>query len=170
MKYYAVGEYGTEGNRPHYHAIVFNCLPDTLVEAWQDKDDEIGFVHMGEVTTASIHYVTGYLIGGSTNNEAEPNFSIMSKGLGLSYLENPKIFNHFHENKTFEIMGEGGENLQLPRYYRKLVFDDRTLARIGKENQEKGKEEFLKKTTEQQIGNAKSKIKKSKKNKKNRKL
>ena len=25
LKYYAVGEYGSELNRPHYHAIVFNA-------------------------------------------------------------------------------------------------------------------------------------------------
>lgn len=33
IKYYAVGEYGTERKRPHYHAILFGHIPDLVDKA-----------------------------------------------------------------------------------------------------------------------------------------
>lgn len=32
--YYAVGEYGTKGARPHYHLIIFNSDPSSIIKAW----------------------------------------------------------------------------------------------------------------------------------------
>lgn len=66
LKYYAVGEYGTKTLRPHYHAIVFGCDNNTLVDQWHNTEssnkDVLGFVTCDTVTEASIHYVTGYVI------------------------------------------------------------------------------------------------------------
>lgn len=61
IRYYAVGEYGTKTQRPHYHLIIFNLdvygveLQKLMLETWQ-----YGQVHVGEVTPASIHYVTKF--------------------------------------------------------------------------------------------------------------
>lgn len=60
LRYYNVGEYGTETNRPHYHSIMFGLDKPTIAKLqtiW-----EKGFVHVGAVTPASIHYVTKYVI------------------------------------------------------------------------------------------------------------
>lgn len=60
LRYYAVGEYGTKTNRPHYHSIMFNLQPRTveaLPNIWN-----LGMVHVGDVNEASIHYVTKYVI------------------------------------------------------------------------------------------------------------
>lgn len=32
IRYYACGEYGSKNKRPHYHAILFNFIPDDLLE------------------------------------------------------------------------------------------------------------------------------------------
>ena len=59
IKYYAVGEYGERYNRPHYHAIVFNCDKgdaEIIRDTWRQ-----GFVHIGTVTDDSINYVCGYI-------------------------------------------------------------------------------------------------------------
>lgn len=58
LRYYAVGEYGTQTERPHYHIIIFNLsqeLSKRLVDIWL-----LGQCHVGDVSAASIHYVTKY--------------------------------------------------------------------------------------------------------------
>lgn len=58
LRYYSVGEYGTKTDRPHYHSIMFNMDRkglDKLRATWGH-----GNVHVGEVSVASIHYVTKF--------------------------------------------------------------------------------------------------------------
>ena len=50
IKYFAVGEYGTQTHRPHYHAIIFNVTdPELINKAWG-----LGHVHVGSVKDESI--------------------------------------------------------------------------------------------------------------------
>lgn len=58
--YFACGEYGEQFQRPHYHAIIFNLTKKTLSKlqhVWT-----AGHVHIGDANTASIHYVTNYML------------------------------------------------------------------------------------------------------------
>lgn len=80
IRYYAVGEYGTDTERPHYHALVFNLHPDL----W-DRIDSIwglGHVVVGDVTDKSIHYTTKYHVnydkGASKDKGRAPEFATMS--------------------------------------------------------------------------------------------
>lgn len=67
LKYYFVGEYGSETKRPHYHAILFN-LPwdrvDMIEKSWP-----FGFSSVGDVNDASINYVTKYVINRKDETE-----------------------------------------------------------------------------------------------------
>lgn len=81
IKYYAVGEYGGRTSRPHYHAIIFNAELDKIQPAW-----ELGQVHYGSVTGASIGYTLKYMSKKSRipmheNDDRQKEFSLMSKNL-----------------------------------------------------------------------------------------
>lgn len=58
LRFFAVGEYGDQTWRPHYHLIVFGRLSKELCEkAWP-----FGWVQFGTVTSGSCLYVTKYAI------------------------------------------------------------------------------------------------------------
>lgn len=82
LKYFLVGEYGGKTKRPHYHLILFNAVLDTVQPAW-----ELGSVHYGLVTGASVGYTLKYMMKPSKipmhkNDDRLKEFSLMSKGLG----------------------------------------------------------------------------------------
>lgn len=89
MRYYMVGEYGSDFMRPHYHAILFGVglnERDPLYKSWMDEDgEEIGFVSVSGVGPESARYVSGYVIKGWNRKDCEklkgrqPEFSIMSR-------------------------------------------------------------------------------------------
>jgi len=109
IRYFVVGEYGDEGGRPHYHAVIFglpSCwrgntkrnnrgLPDAsnccavcrMVQAsWP-----AGFVDVGTVTHQSAAYVSGYVTKKMTHrhhpwlNGRDPEFAQMSLKPGIGY-------------------------------------------------------------------------------------
>lgn len=151
IKYYSVGEYGDKTQRGHYHAIVFNADCDTLVSEWKTTPKQrifskpLGFVKIGTVTDASIHYVTGYImkdfkfvdkktgvkkrwkmdVDKSTGeirnwdiNELR-HFACMSKSLGKIYLKHATKFHKSHMTKT---TNWSGYDIVIPRYYSDKIF------------------------------------------------
>lgn len=146
IKYYSVGEYGSQTDRPHYHGIYFGLGVDQVevVKASWLPDCRI---KLGTVTYDSIQYVTGYIedkLYGEladefyTSRGREPPFSLMSRGLGL----------RFAEQWSDQIFSRGvtihGNNVGVPRYYKRklgfhkldsisasLVADDRVIRHYG---------------------------------------
>lgn len=120
IRYYTVGEYGTNTHRPHYHSIMFNLHRDTvakLSDIWGR-----GNVQAGSVNPASIHYVTKYVINrvGDYSQKQKP-FAQISQGLGRNYLDNAK----WHKDgslKTYVV--QDGMKMTIPRYYKDKLFDD----------------------------------------------
>lgn len=83
LKYYAAGEYGTQKYRPHYHIILFNANPDTILPAWK-----LGSIDIGTVSAASVGYTLKYMckpqrIPMYQGDDRQPEFSLMSKNWGL---------------------------------------------------------------------------------------
>ena len=120
IRYYAVGEY-TDQYRPHYHGIFFNVPRETsrIIDRIWDK----GFVKVGTVTDASIHYVTGYIMDKNKfwKGQERP-FSLMSRkpGIGNDYL---KKNGEFHKkNKQFYVINNGYKH-NIPRYYKDRIFN-----------------------------------------------
>lgn len=125
IKYYLVGEYGSQNKRPHYHAIIFNIIKtDYIVEAWQ-----LGSVHIGAVSGASIGYTCKYIdkparIPEHRNDDRQKEFSLMSKGMGENYLTPAMRRYHLADlNRNYVIL-DGGVKSSLPKYYRDKIFSD----------------------------------------------
>lgn len=128
LKYYCCGEYGSRNWRPHYHLLLFNFplsgqpLHDFVEDVWS-----LGEVHVGDVTPASIDYTLKYMCKPSRvplhrNDTRIPEFSLMSKGLGLSYLTSEVIEWHNANVERAYIVRPGGVKISIPRYYKNRIF------------------------------------------------
>ena len=153
LKYYAVGEYGGNLKRPHYHVILFNADLKLLFDKSQrlvldaygmdgkvcvnSLDWHDGHVTVGCVTGASVGYTLKYISkpykNFQLNDDRVKPFSLMSKGLGLSYLENPENWMWHHadlENRMY--MNVDGKKCTMPRYYKERLYSDEERKRISK--------------------------------------
>lgn len=135
IRYYAVGEYGTKTRRPHYHILLFNCPESIIRKAWKDKNGtDVGFVHVGRVTGASVAYVTKYIIQKADVPEGlNKPFVTMSRayGIGGHYLTDEMVQWH-RDNDANHAMLPGNEKTRLPRFYRdKIWFKPKDRERIS---------------------------------------
>lgn len=138
IRYYAVGEYGSQTKRPHYHLILFNVNPKTITEIkniWGK-----GMVDIGEVNDRSITYITKYVINYRNiyYGQRQKPFSTMSKqpGIGHNYLlDNSKWHT---DNKYFHAINSSGTKIGLPDYYKNKLF-----SKIEKENHKLKNEQKL---------------------------
>lgn len=125
IKYYFAGEYGSRTARPHYHAIIFNADVNNFTTAWN-----LGHVHIGTVSEASIGYCLKYISKGRTvprhsRDDRQSEFSLMSKGLGAAYLTAAKLRWHKFDvvNRVYAVI-EDGKKVSLPRYYKDRIYTD----------------------------------------------
>lgn len=125
LKYYAVGEYGTNSKRPHYHAIIFNCPdPKHYVTAWG-----LGDLHVGDVSGDSIAYTMKYIDKITdkkmhSRDDRVPEFPLMSKGLGENYLSEQMVQYHKADLTRLYATKTGGHKIALPKYYRTKIYSD----------------------------------------------
>jgi len=83
VRYFLVGEYGDETERPHYHAALFGvgraAEPD-IAAAWG-----LGLVHVGDLEQKSAQYIAGYVTKKMTKSDdprlrgRHPEFARMSR-------------------------------------------------------------------------------------------
>lgn len=104
VRFFAVGEYGDQLSRPHYHAAVFGLSPqesELITRAWHGlRDSEHGacpgFCYHGSLTPDSASYIAGYVTKKLTNKddpvvaarlgERAPEFAVMSRRPGIGVL------------------------------------------------------------------------------------
>lgn len=133
IRYFAVGEYGSNTFRPHYHVLLFGDVSDSVIRSsWT-----FGQVHIGTVTQASIMYCLGYLVNKSPmhlHHRVAP-FVLMSRkpGLGANYLTAEMIRWHKSDRKNY-VMADGVKR-HLPRYYKTKIFSKVDLVRIAVRDQ-----------------------------------
>lgn len=144
LKYYAVGEYGGRFKRPHYHAIVFNAVPELMDQAWAHYNRKtrryktIGSIYYGTVTGASIAYTLKYISKLSVvdkrnkSDDRQREFSIMSKGLGKNYITPEMIAWHKADllNRMYVNL-EGGQKAAMPRYYKDKIYTAEERCQVG---------------------------------------
>lgn len=149
IRYYAVGEYGSKSFRPHYHLLLFNnSLVDNIYKSWT-----LGFVQIGKVEAASIHYVTKYLINRYDDmGNLPPQFATMSRrpGIGANYIdENYK----FHKKQQLSKVNMNGISLKMPRYYRQKIYSKHEMS---VQNSKAEKENDLRNIRDQEIAEEKN--------------
>ena len=147
LRYYAIGEYGPTGYRPHYHILLFNLFP-TLSNKLQKYWDK-GFIDEQNMSTGNIHYVTGYFVtAGSEDSqmrlreELQPRFTIMSTkpGIGYEYLDRAKQFHR--DNLEFRVTFNNGIKKMMPRYYKDKIFNDDEKEQFAEHCQDEAEKQF----------------------------
>lgn len=129
LRYYAVGEYGSQSHRPHYHLILFNFNPlfhDLIQKCWP-----YGFTYTAECNFYTIQYVVGYVTKKFIKKEdtLTPEFALMSKKPGLGFNQISKLADLIKSNNDLF-------SNNLPEYIRhgqkKLPFDRFTKSKLIK--------------------------------------
>lgn len=133
IKYYICGEYGTQNLRPHYHAIIFGCSdPQLFVDAWRLDGVPIGQVHIGTVSSDSIAYTMKYIdkpgrIPMHSRDDRLKEFALMSKGLGLNYVDSTTIAYHNASDDRLFLTKQDGRRVAMPRIYRQRIYSDQKI-------------------------------------------
>lgn len=154
LKYYAVGEYGTKNSRPHYHAIIFGVDdPNKFADAWMLKGQSLGGVYIGKVSSNSIAYTMKYIDKSNfkrkhKRDDREPEFPLMSQGLGKNYLTPEIIAYHQADKSRLYCTREGGHKIALPRYYKQKLYseDDRKQQALLAAAESQIKEDAMRRT------------------------
>lgn len=151
IKYFLVGEYGTQTHRPHYHAIIFGATNQEVTNAWKGyyNDDTgaiNGHVYFGQVEGDSIAYCAKYFESrwervNELDDRDRPS-SMMSKNLGLNFIT-PEMLRYFHNTLTPTLRIDGHWQ-SLPRYYRDRIFNDTQKNQIYIKSNEMQYEKYLK--------------------------
>lgn len=137
IRYYCCGEYGSRFKRPHYHLIIFNVNRNILDNSELLAKDiwKHGQVHVLPCNTATICYTVGYVMKGAwipddevdintgliLQDDRVPEFSTMSKNLGLCYLTENRWDWHV-SNMIGTVDMPNGSMISMPRYFKQKVF------------------------------------------------
>lgn len=138
VRYFACGEYGELGSRPHYHACLFGYdFPDKALLFAKDGNnlyrsdllDSIwthGNCSIGALTLGSAAYVARYILDKRLGNEAsdygvrgiEPEYVVMSRRPGIGFRWFEKYAGDVYPADRCVL--EDGRKTRPPRYYDEL--------------------------------------------------
>ena len=134
LKYFAVGEYGSNPVdlvtfRPHWHFVLLN-LPDDdinlLDECWQDDEGNFfGTVEFRPGELNAFAYCGKYMLKPPNLPSYYKGVLLSSKGIGLGYLTESRIKWHKADLKNRRYIRINGYKVNMPRYLRNKIYDDR---------------------------------------------
>lgn len=125
IRYYACGEYGSKGDRPHYHILLFNYDIANLAPL-ENKWRKMGFTDIKIVNSERIMYTAKYMLKPwSKNDTRQKPFSTMSKKpiIGESYLQKHGVYHIEHE--LLETADKNGNQRRLPKAYLRRLFTNK---------------------------------------------
>lgn len=161
VRYFAVGEYGEQEGRPHYHLALFNYVGcvfgDYFVYSGQRKRECMclscsfirhvwsnGRIHQGVIERKSAQYIAGYTVKGMTRHDderlggKEPEFARMSlrPGIGADAMCNVartiECYKLAADGDVTSALRNGSRILPLGRYLR-----ERLRLRVGTTDEQK---------------------------------
>lgn len=139
IKYFAVGEYGENFSRPHYHVCIFGWEPTDqklwnkspkgtllfnskhLDSVWKDYSPAHGWATISVLSPEAAGYAARYTlkkIGGDLADDhyqgREPEFNLASAGLGKGWIEK-----HYKDVFRDGFVVYKAKECPIPTYYRK---------------------------------------------------
>ena len=114
FKYFITSEYGPRTKRPHYHGIIFGLSRDEFHPFLYDWSQRYGFVNSSDIQLSdsshqkSARYVSKYCTKGVFENPlvalglVEPTFHLISKGIGLIYVNQSRNFHLAHDTVFYK--------------------------------------------------------------------
>ena len=137
IRYFAVGEYGTNYGRPHYHALLWNfpymqnwkVLCDFIRKQWN-----YGFIYVEPLKKGGTNYVLKYLRKEQTNvNDRNPTFYLASRkngGLGSRWcLQHADFFRCNPDVLTCSVTDPYTKTTMtcaIPAYFKNKIFPTRS--------------------------------------------
>lgn len=137
FKYYITSEYGPEGGLPHYHSVYYGLPEDRyLVSLLFESVWNKGICRVYEASENTIGYITKYLVNSKVCDTydqrfQERPFSLMSKGLGSSYVDRMAAYHRADPVGRSKSVYHGEKSV-MPRYWREKIFseDQRSLLQV----------------------------------------
>lgn len=129
FRYFACGEYGAKGNRPHYHIIIFGkTFEDKIYFCCDNKKQKLfrsvtlekiwnfGYSCLGDLTFESAKYCAKYMQKSRMldSDKVKP-FTTMSLKPGIGF--NSVDFDMLKTDKIYH----NGKYISIPRYYIKVL-------------------------------------------------
>lgn len=120
-RYYAIGEYGSKFNRPHYHLILIAPhVPNVeYVRQLVDKCWDYGFTKTKFATSGSFHYVCKYMNKLDERFHLVKPFRLYSRSIGLNFLTDRMI--DYYLTTFSRTCISGSCRIGLPRYYKRKL-------------------------------------------------
>lgn len=142
FRYFAIGEYGEQTHRPHYHAIIFGYFPKDAKEVRRGETHRVyssvtlentwghGFISFSEANPENAGYIAGYCTKKLTGDlkarslervspdgelySVAPEYSVMSRrpGIGAGFYTRFKTDLY---PSNFIVVGRG--RARIPRFY-----------------------------------------------------
>lgn len=143
IRFFAVGEYGSETLRPHYHILMFNT-PTCDIHSVVGRLWRSGFADIGQVNDQSINYVCKYCLAGAAIPEVVKDFKDYEvplpfmrcsrrPAIGSSYVNVETTLYHRERESFMTVLN--GSKTPLPRYYRSKFFSKYEIQRLNEEVQ-----------------------------------
>lgn len=120
-RYYAIGEYGTNDRRAHYHVALF-LKQDMTFEEFHDlvwRKWTFGYIFITKLNQRRMNYVLHYHVR-PKEVDGRKTFAVCSNGLGSEWYDDNELSRWLVESGRTSITVDGNRYV-IPRYYRKKV-------------------------------------------------
>lgn len=136
FRYCAVGEYGSDTLRPHYHVIVFGypCADVTEIVRVLRRIWPYGFVTASDLNETRCGYCALYILESA---HLPPQYRLpstkpfyhCSNGIGKDFLT-PAMSRYIKANTLTRVIDRNGYSVPLPDYYKNILYPPRSIDRV----------------------------------------